>query len=156
MTKKKYLYLTEISTIISEKGEEKIKRIERGSSGIKRDSFGRSAEFYEDLNIPIPDELLEEDEDGGIDDEGMIQLEEGEFEYDFNDCLIDLDDFSCAMNHNEFGSNIYLKNQFYIRVEETVEEINLQIAILQLTRLDKFNIWWETIKNKFKKENTNN
>lgn len=156
MTKRKYLHLTEIVTVISEKGEEKIKRIERGNSGgIKRDSYGRSAENYEDMGLPVPEELLEKVEDE-IDSDGNIELVDDEFEYVFNDCLISLDSFDFASDHNETGSFLYFKRRRKcIHVEETVEEIYAQIWYLNRTWKDKIEGLLERIKNKFKKESTN-
>ena len=82
MSKVKTLLLTCVSTVANEKGEERVnKAIKNQSFGFKRDKYGRSAEDYEDMNIPIPEELLETDSE--IDKDGMIYLKEDEVEYIF-------------------------------------------------------------------------
>ena len=137
MSKVKTLLLTCVSTVANEKGEERVnKAIKNQSFCVKRDKYGRSAEDYEDMNIPIPEELLETDSE--IDKDGMIDLKEDEVEYIFDDVALNLSDFSCAIDNQLTGTtSVYTKSGVMLTVEESAMEIDNQIDYLNLTWFDK-------------------
>jgi hypothetical protein len=152
MPKTKYLYLTEVVTSPNEAGEAKIKRIE---NGIKpTDVNGHTIDLYIENDLRPPKELLEESEEEGISDDGMIELVEDEFDYQYNNCLINLDDFMMASDDGEMGATIWLKNKLTIRVDETVELINAQIWFLNRSLWDKLKEKIQLLKEKIKSKHT--
>ena len=122
--KKQFLFLTEVITVLNEKGEE---RLNKNSNPKKlTDDHGHSAEWYEDMNLPVPPELLNNNTD--VDDDGYMSLNDDEIEYEYLDTILDYSDFMKATNHTEgFGSLVTLKNMLTFRVDEDRDEIYGQI-----------------------------
>lgn len=129
----KLLYLNSVITVPSEKGEKRIAQAKKG--GVKTDENGKNADWYEDMGLKIPEHLLQNDD---VDQDGMIFLKDDEFEFDFVDCIVRLDDFSTCIDNQEIGSIIYLKDGSDIWVEETCEEIFYYITLITRSKLQIF------------------
>lgn len=129
----KVMFLTSILLVPNNEGEAKIEKVisKKRGSGEPRDSNGNTAEWYRDMNLRVPKELLdlEEDEDN-IDEDGNIFLQEHEMEYDFVDSLLVLSEFQSCVDNQRIGSVVYLKDGSEMHVEETAEEILYYIGYL--------------------------
>jgi len=141
----KLLYLTSVIIVPSQAGEEKIERALNKKTGEKRDDYNRNAEWYQDMNLPVPDHLLEEDSD--MDSDGNIFLREEEMEWDFMDCIINLKNFQTAIDNQQIGCVVYTQQGDEIHVSETVEEVFSYINYLTRPwneRVVDFikNKWW--------------
>lgn len=134
MSKPKQLFLTCISLVANEKGKEKVSNAL--SAGIKRDENGMTREQYEDLGIPVPKELLVNSSE--IDEDGMIDLEDDEIEYVYDDVILELSDFSCAVDSqkSEF-TKVYTKSSIVLTVVETTDDIFDQIYLLKQNWFEK-------------------
>lgn len=143
MGKTKHLFLTCVSTVANEKGEERVnKALGNESFGVKRDEYGRSAEDYESMNMPVPKELL--DSSSEIDEDGMIELKEDEIDYLFDDIILELSEFACAIDNQLTGTTtVYTKSNLSLTVEESTDEIFSQIYLLNQSWFDKC---WESLK----------
>lgn len=140
MSKRKHLFLTCVSTVANEKGEERVNKAL--SSDVKRDENGLTREQYEDLGIPVPRELL--DSSSEIDEDGMIELKEDEIDYLFDDIILELSEFACAIDNQLTGTTtVYTKSNLSLTVEETTDEIFSQIYLLNQSWFDKC---WESLK----------
>jgi hypothetical protein len=120
----KLLYLNSVVQIPNEKGEQKIKK---ALNGVPKDENGMSAKWYEDMGIKPPKNLEESPE---IDENGMIFLQEEEFDYDFVDCILRLDDFSSCVDNEKIGSILYTRDGDEMWIEQTSEEIYAYITVL--------------------------
>jgi hypothetical protein len=128
----KKLQLTLFSKVPNEKGIAKINKA--NSSKPITDEHGHDAEWYRDLNLPVPKEL---EEDGLVDGDGYINLEEDDLDVTMSLLLINLDDFSSAVDDEEY-THVYTKSGVKFDVHETVFEINEQIDELNKNKLIKF------------------
>lgn len=122
----KLLYLNSVITITNEKGEQKVKKAL--SANVKKDDNSLPKSWYTEQNLKPPIDV--EDDESEIDENGMIFLVEDEFDYDFVDCILRLDDFSFCVDNEKLGSVIYTKVGDEMWVEETCEEIFSYIAVL--------------------------
>lgn len=112
----KRLYLTATKRVLNESAQ---KRLDEFNYDEPTDSEGRSADWYADMNLPIPKDLkqsehIEFDPDTDYD------------EYEV-DVIINLEDFTMAVDEEEYGSTIYLKSGHNIFVIQDTEDINAQI-----------------------------
>ena len=120
----KLLYLNAVVTVPNEKGEKKVKR---ALDGKVKDENWKSAEWYEDMGL-LPPKNVEEDNE--IDENGMVYLKEDEFDYDFVDCILRLDDFASCTNNEKIGCIIYTVSGDELWVEEKSEEIFAYITVI--------------------------
>lgn len=153
MSIKNYIFFTEVITILNEVGEKKLKKAT--STSQPKDENGFTAEWYEDMGLPIPDSLV--DDRPEIDEEGFMKLEEGEFTYDFQNRFIDMKGFSGAVEADEFGTVIEFYDGRSYWIEEDLFEVYTRIYLSQMNWFEKikesvFNFFRE-IKNKLTKEN---
>src|SRR3989337_2046905 len=128
----KLLFLSSVITVPSSKGEAKIaKALNRGKSKPKTDDYGRNLEWYEENQLTPPLELRGEvEENSEIDENGIMHLKDDEFEYDFVDCVLRLDDFSSCIDNQEIGAVIYTKHGDELWVAESSEEIYGYIGVI--------------------------
>jgi hypothetical protein len=150
MSKKKYIFVTEVITILNEAGEKKLK--EATSDGEATDEHGRTAEWYEDIGIPIPDSLVNRRPE--IDEDGFMNLSPDEFTYDFQNRFIDMTDFFTAVEADEFGTIIQFNNGVTFWLEEDLFEVYARIYVSQMNWFERFK---ESVSLFFsrKKENNN-
>ena len=160
----KILYLNNVITIPSEEGQKRINKAleDHGSSGLEevyRDEHGHTREFYEDVAGKVPRGFAQEEKDfykikmsSGINEDGTILLMEDEVDYDAKPCIINLEDFSTAIDNESIGSVIYLKDGSEIWVVESSYEIGEYIEHLHRSFWQKFveafKFYYRKIKNK--------
>lgn len=121
----KLLYLNAVITVPNDKGEEKVKRALNGNTNKDEHSLPKS--WYTSQNLRPP---LDAEDDEEIDEDGMVYLKEDEFEYDFVDSILKLDDFSSCTDNDKLGSIIYKNSGDELWVSETCEEIFMYITVL--------------------------
>lgn len=126
------LSLTGIGEVLTEAAE---KRLEKGESyQTPTCSNGRTAEFYDDIGIPIPPDLeakLKQKDKG-------IELEDTDFEAVTSDVILYEDQIKVMVTDDEF-TTIFLSDGLTITVLETSEEIDYYLDFLHRT-------WFEKIK----------
>ena len=118
----KLLYLTSVLAIPNELGEQKIKEAtEVDSSYID----------YESLGIRAPKGKP------SIDSEGNIHLLEDEVEYTGMGCILNLDEFSTAVDNEKLGSIVYTKDGSELWIFEDTEELSEYIEYISLSSFEK-------------------
>lgn len=122
----KLLYLNSVITVANEKGEQKVKKALDGN--VKKDEDSLPKSWYTEQNLKPP--IDAQDDELEIDENGMVFLQEDEFDYDFVDCILRLDDFSSCVDNEKLGSIIYTRDGDEMWVEETVEQIYAYITVL--------------------------
>lgn len=151
----KRLYLTAVVTVPSEEGQKRIdEALEKRNLGIQnifKDEKGRSRADWETIlgDDKVPDWFEQEEKDyyknnpsSEINENDEIFLENHELEYDFVDYLLPLKNFFDMRDAPEIGSYIKTVDGEIVHVEQTVEEINLYLTMLELS-------WWEKFKIRF-------
>lgn len=122
-----FITVTVVTAKLKQEVKEKLINLTLGSDSTKnkRDSLGRTAEFYEELGIDIPEELSSE--------ENVKPFEIKKENYDIIEksgkvkpSVIDF-----MVDNEDFGSTLYLDTDFTITVKETVEEVENKINILK-------------------------
>ena len=91
----------------------------------KKDSLGRTAEFYEDLGIPIPEELQSDNEPEIFEvkkEHYNIIEKKGRVRPSIIDFIVENDDSGCIL---------YTNTDFTITVKESVEEIENKIKFIK-------------------------
>lgn len=119
----KRLHLTCNLKVLSDKGKD---FIEKFTNATEKTIDGKNREWFEEMNIKVPDELLEEDE-YEIDAEGNLILDEEHFKEEKAKVTIPLKNIDSFMQDGE-NTLLYTKSGMYYNVAETVEEINLMIT----------------------------
>lgn len=133
--KKQFLLLTEVITVLNEKGEKRLNK--NTSNKTATDENGRDAEWYRELNIRPPKYL--EEQESEIDEDGFMKLNDDELEFKFLATIIDSSEFLMATNDEEgFGSTITLKNLFTIKVEEDIDDVYGQILYNERGWFERF------------------
>ena len=122
-----FITVTVVTAKLKKEVQEKLMKMSSGSEVIenKKDSLGRTAEFYQELGIDVPEEL--QSEDGAktfeIKKEHYDIVEKaGKIKPSVIDFMVDNEDFGCIL---------YVDTDFTITVKETVEEIENKINILK-------------------------
>ena len=118
----KLLYLTSVLTLPNAKGELKIKEA-TDEDGVHID--------FEALGIKAPKGKP------AIDSEGNIHLMEDEIEYAGVEAILNLDEFSTAVDNEKLGSIVYTKDGSELWVFEEVEELSEYIEFLSLNSFEK-------------------
>ena len=154
MKRVNYVFFTEVITILSEKGEEKLSKV--NSNVETKDENGFSLEWYKENNLRPPKDLVE-DEGSMVDEDGYMQLEDGEFTYDFQNRFIDMSDFFTAVEADEFGTIIEFNNGMTYWAEEDLFEIYARIYVSRMNWFERFkesvSHLFGAIKKKLTKEN---
>jgi len=149
MSKPRMLFLTVISTEINEKGKIKVQK----ANNIKEptDERGWTKEKYEDLGIPVPQELLNQESTFSLN--GDIELQEGEFEYVYDELILERSDFSSALDTKDGFTQVSTKQGLIYDVIENTDMIFEQIYLIDQNWFEKVcdEIKWR-IKRIFKKE----
>ena len=122
-----FITVTVVTAKLKKEVQDKLMKIGSISDFIqdKKDSLGRTAEFYQELGIDIPDELQSE--------EGTTSFEIKKEHYDiiekFGKIKPSVIDF--MVDNEDFGCVLYVDTDFTITVKESVEEIENKINILK-------------------------
>ena len=121
----KFIKVTVLSSFLSPEGEKKMIGIGDDVKSInKKDQHGLSIEQYEDLGIPIPEDSnhhkssIEEDIELGYDDIEIIK----------SPAYFLAEDFKLVVAREDFGSTIYLKDNYTLDVMETPRQIVSKIT----------------------------
>ena len=124
-----------IVVVPNEKGREKIIRLNGegfGEDEPKKDSEGRTAQWYEDVGLSVPDELLnistENLDEFNLD--GTIPLEDDEIDILEQDAFFNADCFISCVANNDLGSTIYMIEDNTMTVKETPTTIYKKITKL--------------------------
>ena len=137
--------LTGFGEVLTESAE---KKLEQGDS-IRTPTCdnGKTADWYEDMGIKLPEELEERlnKQDKGI------ELEDEDFEEIYTEIMVYLDDIKLAVTDRGL-TTVFLKDDLTITVTETADEIDSFIDFLEMTWFDRLrldlNIFCGKIKNK--------
>lgn len=156
MKRVNYVFFTEVITILSEKGEEKLSKV--NSNVEAKDENGFTLEWYKENNLRPPKDL-ENEMDSLVSEDGFMKLDEGEFTYDFQNRFIDMADFFTAVEADEFGTVIEFNNGMIYWVEEDIFEVYARIYVSRMNWFERFkesvSHLFSAIKKKLTKENNN-
>lgn len=137
----KLLYLTSVLAVPNELGEQKIKEATE-DDGIHID--------FESMGIRAPKGKPTVDEDGNI------RLLEHEVEYTGMGCILNLDEFSTAVDNEKLGSIVYTKDGSELWIFEDTEQLSDYIEYISLNSFEKawigFKISIVSLLNRFKKQ----
>jgi hypothetical protein len=91
----------------------------------RKDSFGRNAQFYEELGVELPEDLVEDD----IPQTMEIKKED----YDIIEKVgkVKPSVITFVVDNEDFGSTLYIDTDFTITVKETAEEIENKIKLVK-------------------------
>ena len=110
----KLLFLNRVITVPNEAGQKRIElALENDEPRLNYDALG----------IMPPKDL-------DISEDGYLDLVEGEFDYEYKDCVVRLSDFSHCLDNEVFGATLYLKGGEELWIEETSEQIFGYITVL--------------------------
>lgn len=109
--KEQFITLTVLSSVIKEDVLKSLDSI----SKIKRDSYGRTAEDYLELNVPVPEELVINQKES-LEDEKNYDLLELTGKFRPRDII-----FMIKSDNN--STKIYLYSDYTVYVRQTIEEI---------------------------------
>ena len=147
MKKVKYIFFTEVVKILSEKGEEKVKKATTKNPNLEHD-----LDFYDRLGMRPPKDLIENEP--VVSEYGFMKLEEGEYTYDFKNRFIDVTDLVSASEGDEFGTVLEFKDGTDYFVEEDIFEVYARIKVAQMNKFEIFKesiiYFFGEIKNKLK------
>ena len=132
MKRVNYVFFTEVITILSEKGEEKMKK-----ATAKNPEAEHDLDFYDRLGLKPPKDLIDTS-DSEIDEDGFMKLNEGEFTYDFQNRFIDMSDFFTAVEADEFGTIIEFNNGMTYWVDEDLFEVYARIYVSRMNWFERF------------------
>jgi hypothetical protein len=123
-----HLKLTGVIQIPSEIGQEKIDQTLKNlnsKSSTYRDEYGRSAEDYEDLNIPLPKDFYKEDTVSplDIDEDGYVKLMPEDFSDAYVEVRMPVESIDFYMGTSKSGSIIYTKAGNSVFVKEQIQDI---------------------------------
>ena len=155
MKKVNYIFFSEVITILSEKGEEKVKQ---ATSNVEsEDENGLTLDWYKENNLRPPKDLVQNE--SVVSKDGFMKLEEGEYTYDFKNRFIDITDLVSAVEGNEFGTILEFKDGTDYFVEEDIFEVYARIKVSQMNNFEIFKesviYFFGEIKNKLIKNNKN-
>lgn len=144
--KGKYIYVDVISKTLNEKGRKKLEDFQNVNEfELPVDSQGKSREWYEDMGISPPKEL--------IDRENEIQkglhLDESDCDEDLEESFVSIDSIEFATNNYDGGCTIFTKGGSFLKVADDVDDVLSQIYFAQMSMWGVFKEW---IKNKFRKQ----
>lgn len=134
MKKVEYIFFTEVVTILSEKGEEKVKKATSNSEFT--DENGLPLAWYKENNLRPPKDLVENEP--VVSEDGFMKLEEGEFTYDFQNRFLDMKGFQSAVEAEEFGTLLQFEDGREYFVEEDIFEVYGRIKVTQMTSFEVF------------------
>lgn len=124
------------STILTptEKGQKKLDSLKNSAYGLKTDEHGKTADWYEDVGIPVPDELKE---DYTEDIEVYLTLKDGEISTSYSNTCFNTDYLIAIVDNQDMGSTVYLENDIEILAKETEAEIHELIQKEEYKRNNK-------------------
>lgn len=131
--KKIKLSLTGCGSVLTEAAEKKLETQE--DYQIPTCDNGKNADWYDDMNIPLPDSLVKKIKQ----QETGVELKDEDFEEVYSDVSLYESDI-LLMIEDEDLTTIFLRNSdIRLTVLETVEDIDDYISYLSL---NSFQRWW--------------
>ena len=118
-----FITVTVVTAKLKKEVQEKLMKLNSNPEMFnnKKDSLGRTAEFYKQLGIDIPEELQSESDGKTFEikkEHYDIVEKSGKIKPSVIDFMVDNEDFGCIL---------YVDTDFTIAVKETVEEIEDKI-----------------------------
>lgn len=112
--------------------------------------YGRDAEYYRELNMPVPNHLLEsENETPEISEDGKILLPIEQINFEFLDFILPLDNFFSAEDTLELGCTVRDTLGKKHHVAQMSEEIYTYIAFINrpwhVKVADNIRFYWNKI-----------
>jgi hypothetical protein len=147
--RRKRILLTGVGEQLTESAEKKLEQKE--SYQTPTCSNGKTSQWYEDIGIPIPPDLVQKlkEQDQGI------ELEDEDYEEVHSEIMVYIDQIKFIVSDDE-ATTIFLKDDLRITVLETVEDIDFFLDYLErseITKLkDLFSMFFAKIFGRFKKE----
>lgn len=122
-----FITVTVVTAKLKKEVQEKLLKLNSGQSlqEPKKDSLGRSAEFFKELGIDVPEDLKDESSQVPFEitkEHYDIEEKMGKIKPRVIDFMVDNEDFGCVL---------YVDTDFTITVKETVEEIESKIKLLK-------------------------
>lgn len=119
-----FITLTVVTTELKKEVQENILKNLTGvkpNSNSKKDSYGRNADFYSELGIDIPDDLVEDEyEEVEGEDNELYEVIEAQG-------IFRPETITFAVSNKDIGSTIYIDVDYKISVKESLEEIQEKI-----------------------------
>ena len=135
------LHLTGVSSVITEAAEKRIETEE--DYQIPTCDNGKNADWYDDMNIPLPDSLVKKIKQ----QEKGVELKDEDFEEQYSHISLYEDEIVFKVTDSE-GTTIFVKGGYTLEVLETVDEIDSYIDYQNLNCIEKLILY---IKMKFYK-----
>lgn len=136
----KILHLTTIRRVLNEAAQKRLDEFDDYDEDEEPvDEHGRNAQWYEDVGMRVPQDLIDKKKEFL-----EFDLDEDYDEYKVS-VNINLDDFSMMIDNFDYGSVVYLKSGTNLEVIEETDDIYNQIKSLNKTI-------WEKIKSIYKNE----
>ena len=137
----KYMKLLEVSirrAQLKEEHEGKIRDMFEDSVEESVDENGKSASWYEDMNLPIPDDLKQKSATN------ILPITDEFFDFKIVSAFIPLGEVSYIAGDFDEGCEVVLKNGDTIKAID--DEIDVYLQIEELTKLT----FWQKLKQLFK------
>ena len=124
------LSLTGVGEVLKKEAEERLD--EDDVYQIPTCSAGNTQEFYEDVGIPLPQDLVDKlkKKDNGV------EFGDEDYEEVYSDVVVYEDEIRLIVTSENF-TTIFLRDGLTITVQETAEEIDLYLDLLEMTWFDK-------------------
>lgn len=130
MSKKQYIFLDAVSKFLNESGEEKIKEFNnsRDEENEPISGNGKPRSWFENMNLPIPQDIL--DKEKLMNEEYELTLTPEDYEFELDDSILDIDCIEFIVD-TEDGGKIFTKAGNFITVDQLTDEIYAQIHYVQ-------------------------
>lgn len=128
----KLLKLTAVSTLLRKEAEDKINKATR-SPKVLKDEDGRTAEWYMDLGMRVPEHLENDEHEEDV----FIEFDDEDFEDFHNYTVIPLKNFLFCTDKEFSGSILYLEGNLEIEILQSSREVQQQIEYLNRNWIQK-------------------
>ncbi len=142
--KKIKLRLTGVGSVLTQAAE---KKLEKGEDyQIPTCENGKTADWYDDMNIPLPDSLVEKlkKQDKGI------KLEDEDFEEVYSDVSVYQEDILLMVSDEDLTTIFLRDSDITLTVLETCEDIDSYIEYMSLNSFQRV---WLAVSNLFSRKN---
>lgn len=141
------LSLTGCGEVLKESAEKKLEQVDN-SYQTPTCSNGKTAEFYDDIGIPLPQDLVDK-----IKNQSRgIEFSDDDYESVTTDIVVYEDEIKLMITDDEF-TTIFLRDGLTITVLEEAEAIDDYISYMQRSQFTKFvnyiSYFFRRIKNKY-------
>ena len=119
-----FIRLTRISRVLTEEAQKRLEEFEKkflkDQKSEPTDSNGKTAKWYEDMNMPVPEELKK------IGPESQITFEEKDYTKEESELLCNIKEVK-YFDRGEEGTLVLFDNKAVLIVKENIEEIYTKI-----------------------------